>query len=170
MINRQDVAGNLGADAEFKEIGENRFAVNFRVASNSKYLGKDNQVVEHTEWFRIRFYCSQRAALYFKERLLQGALVWASGRTTTDTFTTRDGQEKETRYVECEVQNVQVLKDAKTKQPQAESPPARTSPTLSSSTPSAPAQRSAPPQRSEPPTPASAPPSMARNDLMNFDA
>jgi len=165
MINRQDVAGNLGADAELKEIGENRFAVNFRVASNSKYLGKGNQVVEHTEWFRIRFYCSQRAALYFKERLLKGTLVMVSGRTTTDTYTDREGQEKETRYVECEVPNVHVLKDAKTDQPQAEHAPPRSSPALSGRTPSAatntPAASSGP---------AFAPPSTARSDLMNFDA
>lgn len=165
MINRQDVAGNLGADAEFKEVGENRFAVNFRIASNSRYLGKDGQVVEHTEWFRIRFYCSQRAANeFFRNRLVKGALVYASGRTMTDTYTTRDGEQKESRYVDCEAQNVHVLRDAKTDQPAAapSAPQSRSAPKVSTPAPK--------PPESVSHVPAAAPPSTARVDLMNFDA
>lgn len=163
MINRQDVAGNLGADAEFKEVGENRFAVNFRIASNTRHLGKDGQVVEHTEWFRIRFYCSQRAAQFFRDRLLKGTLVYASGRTTTDTYTNRDGEQKESRYVDCEPQNVHVLRDAKVEQPSAGTPASKppSAPKLST-----PAPR---PPESAPRGPAAAPPSTARNDLMNFE-
>jgi single stranded DNA-binding protein len=165
MINRQDVAGHLGADATTKEIGENRFVVNFRVASTHRYMGKGNKVVEHTQWFNVRFYCSDRAVGYFRDRLLKGALVHASGPTKTDTYTGNDGQEKETTYVDCEPHNIHVMKEAKS-EAKGEAPRESSTRSTSVGTRNAAPSPSAPASREQP----VAPPSMARNDLMNFDA
>jgi len=174
MINRQDVGGFLGADAEITQISNNRFVVNFRIASSHRHLGKDEQVVEHTEWFSVRFYCSEKAAAYFEQRLRKGALVYVSGRTKTDHFTGRDGSPSHKTYVEAEPSTVQILREAavRTTHPaqaqehvdeHSDFHPPEPQPRTPLRTRAPAAEK--PPQR---PARAQAPASVNRVDLMNF--
>ena len=54
QLNRVQIAGNLGADADSRSTAEGARVANLRVASN-EYVGKDDAGTAHyhTEWHRV---------------------------------------------------------------------------------------------------------------------
>lgn len=92
-VNQQALVGNLGADAEVKQIREDRFAVNFRLAASKKY-SKDGTRQERTTWFHVKLYTSARGASFFRDTLVKGARVFVHGETLEDEV----GQGEDKRY------------------------------------------------------------------------
>lgn len=154
MYNRQDIIGNLGSDAEVKQVGDNRKVVKLRIAANHRFLRRGEEVT-HTEWFDAEFFCSDRQGEYFARNFVSGALIRAEGRTETERFEGAGGTEHFKKVVKCEPADVLLLKPAAPKQ--ASAPASDTRHRQQSSTSQA-------PQRHE------APAGVSREDLMNWDA
>lgn len=83
--------GNLGRDAELKEIAGVQYAV-FSVAHSEKRTDRNGQPQEFTTWVR----CMKRDAnARLCPHLLKGKKVYVDGRLSLGTYTAQSG---ETRY------------------------------------------------------------------------
>lgn len=110
MHNKQEVIGNLADDAQISLISEDRAVINFSVASTHKYLNRQGEPEEHTEWFKVKTFCTKRAANeFFAHCLTKGALVYCEGRTRTEKFRKDNGEVGYNRFIECEPHNVKPL-------------------------------------------------------------
>ena len=83
--------GNLGRDAELKEIGGNQYAV-FNVAHSERRTDRNGQSQETTTWVRC-LKRDQNARLC--PHLLKGKKVYVDGRLSLGSYVTQQG---ETRY------------------------------------------------------------------------
>lgn len=179
MHNKQEVIGYLTKDAEIADVGNDRVVVNFRAGSTYKFKNKAGDVVEHTEWFKVKFYASDKASEFFEDRLTKGAMVYFEGRTKTEEFVGNDGVKHQDRYVECEPQNVKILSNSSGQSRNDDRKPHTDDfdderPQRSQRSANHRAKEEATPSRSrpkpEPTDPAPAPARLHRADLMNFDA
>lgn len=83
------IIGNLGRDAEIKEIGE-RMVITFPVAHNDQYTNKDGVKVERTIWVRCDYWREKgntAVAAYLKK----GTQVYVEGAPSVSTYQTREG-------------------------------------------------------------------------------
>jgi len=124
MYNKTEMIGFLGSDAKIRDVAENRKVITLRVATTAHYLS-NGQPAEHTEWFNVESFCSDKQADYFSRHARKGALVHASGETRTQTWTDADGNEHSKAVVLVHVGDLQILKPPashETSQPAAQKP------------------------------------------------
>jgi len=148
MYNKTEIIGFLGNDAKIRDVAEHRKVIALRIGTTSHYLS-NGKPVNHTEWFNIESFCSDKQADYFDRHARKGALVHASGETRTQAWTDSDGNEHSKAVVLVPVGDLQILKPPashETTQPAAQKPKPEKA-------------------RSHPPLPADD----ARMDLMDFD-
>lgn len=63
-----NIVGTLGADAEYKEIGQGRFVVNFSIAHTDKWKDSQGNQQERTTWFRCAYWVnSPKIAEYLRK-------------------------------------------------------------------------------------------------------
>ena len=153
MYNRQEIIGNLGSDAEVRQVGENRKVLKLRIAANHREK-QNGEYVTHTEWFDAEAFCSDSQAEYFTRNFVSGTLIRAIGRTETERFQGSNGVEQVKRVVKCQANDLLLLKPAAPKQAAAPAPASR-----SAQQPSTQAS-----QRHE------APAGLSREELLNWDA
>lgn len=53
LVNRVQLIGHLGRDAEAIDLGNGKRLAKATLATNSTYLGKDGQKVENTDWHNL---------------------------------------------------------------------------------------------------------------------
>ncbi len=87
MINTT-VIGNLGKDAELREVGDSK-VVNFSVASNSR-AKVDGEWVDTTCWVRVSFWGARAASI--SQYLVKGKQVAVRGELTQKEYTNKDGE------------------------------------------------------------------------------
>jgi len=109
MYNKTEIIGFLGSDAEIRDVAENRKVIDLRIASTSHYLSNGNPA-EHTEWFNIESFCSDKQADYFERYARKGALVHACGETRTQKWMGADRIEHSKAVVLVHVGDLQILK------------------------------------------------------------
>ena len=76
-MNNIVIAGYLGADAEVREIGNDRCVVHYRVAVTRKWKGKDGSKQEQTTWFQCDQWNARALAPYLKKGtylMVQGSM------------------------------------------------------------------------------------------------
>ena len=91
-VNQQIILGNLGADAELVQVGENNTAkLNFRVAATVR-TGTDQSgnPREHTEWFNCVLWGKRAESV--ARYLSKGKTVHVTGRTETRSWEDEQGQ------------------------------------------------------------------------------
>lgn len=76
-----EIIGNLGADAQIKEIGGKNY-IACRAASTAK-----RGQAEETTWVSVMYYANDKLLPYLKK----GSQVYASGDVRISTYTNRDG-------------------------------------------------------------------------------
>lgn len=84
------VIGNLGRDAELKQIGGEQYAV-FSVAHSERRKDANGQLQETTTWVR----CLKRDRdARLAPHLLKGRKVYVDGRISLSSYTTQQGETK----------------------------------------------------------------------------
>ena len=101
MIKLQ-VIGNLGRDAEVKEINGNT-VINFSVAHSEKYKDRQGNLQEKTTWVECAYWTDRTAVAPY---LLKGKTVYVEGSPEADAYL-KEGQANGT--LRCRVFNIQLL-------------------------------------------------------------
>ena len=81
-LNRVMLLGNLGADPELRMTGSGQAVLNVRLATSEKFLDKNKQKQERTEWHRVTIWGKRAEALGKLLRKGDRILVEGSLRTT----------------------------------------------------------------------------------------
>lgn len=121
MLNKIQLIGRLGNDAELKTIESGQTYAKFSLATSEKYKDKNGESKEKTEWHNVIFWGkpAETVAKYCKK----GMLIYVEGKIATRTWQTEAG---ENRYMtEVLGQNFSFLESAKanaTDQPTTQSP------------------------------------------------
>ena len=68
-LNRMQMTGRLGSDPEVKRLENGSVVANFSIATDDSYKGKDEKVVERTEWTNVVAWggLAEIAEKYFKK-------------------------------------------------------------------------------------------------------
>lgn len=87
-LNKIQLIGNLGQDAEHRFTNNNVSVTNFSVATTHSYKGKDGNWVEETTWHNcVAFNLSD----YMKDNLKKGKKFYIEGRLTKRDYTDKEG-------------------------------------------------------------------------------
>lgn len=102
-LNKVQLIGNLGKDPELRYTGSGQAVANFSLATSERWVTKENEKQERTEWHRVVVWGKQgeNCAKYLKK----GRSVYVEGRIQTREWKDKDGQ---TRYT-SEIVAVHVL-------------------------------------------------------------
>lgn len=119
-VSRTTVFGRLGADAEFKEIGADAIAVNFRLGTSHR-LRRRGEYVDHTEWHAVKVVISAAQRPMWEDRLKRGRKVFVEGPRITDTVTREDGGKEYFAAIRAFPEDV-ILPDG-APQPRTQQPP-----------------------------------------------
>jgi single-strand DNA-binding protein len=87
-LNRIQLIGNLGRDAETRFTTNNLAVTSFSVATTHSYKGKDGNWTEETTWHNVVAF---NLSDYFKENLKKGKKFYVEGRLTKRDYTDKDG-------------------------------------------------------------------------------
>jgi single-strand DNA-binding protein len=90
-LNRIELIGNLGRDAETRFTANNLSVTSFSIATTHSYKGKDGNFVNETTWHNcVGFNLSD----FYKENLKKGKKFYIEGRLTKRDFTDKDGNKR----------------------------------------------------------------------------
>ena len=85
MLNKVELIGNVGANADLRDVGEGRKAANINLATHRRWKDKDGNRQEDTQWHPVVFWGKQAE---LAERLLKkGQLVYIEGRLNHTSWT-----------------------------------------------------------------------------------
>ncbi len=87
-LNKIQLIGNLGQDAEHRFTNNNVSVSNFSVATSHSYKGKDGNWVEETTWHNVVAF---NLSDYMKDNLKKGKKVYVEGRLTKRDYTDKEG-------------------------------------------------------------------------------
>lgn len=90
-LNKIQLIGNLGADAEARTTGQGKVVVNLRVATTKRFKRGDDWVDE-TEWWRVVVFGDGATA--FSAKLRKGACVYIEGEGQARKWQDKDGVER----------------------------------------------------------------------------
>ncbi|MBX3101643.1 MAG: single-stranded DNA-binding protein [Bacteroidetes bacterium] len=98
--------GNLGGDAEVRDLPSGQKVISFSVAHTEKFTDRNNQLQERTTWVRCSYFRpSDRVAV--AQYLTKGTQVYVEGTPDARGYTTRDGQQGVS--LELNVRDLQLL-------------------------------------------------------------
>jgi single-strand DNA-binding protein len=90
-LNRIELIGNLGRDAETRFTANNLSVTTFSIATTHSYKGKDGNFVNETTWHNcVGFNLSD----FYKENLKKGKKFYIEGRLTKRDYTDKDGNKR----------------------------------------------------------------------------
>ena len=85
-----EITGRLTANAEVRNVKENRQVVNFTIADNDHYKTKDGEKKTVTTFFNCSYWISTKVA----ENLTKGAIVQLTGRLSVNAYSDTAGEPK----------------------------------------------------------------------------
>ena len=91
-VNKVILLGNLGADPELRFTSGGQAVCDMRIATTSRYKGKDGGQQEDTQWHRIVVWGKQAETA--KEYLQKGSPVYIEGRIQTRSYDDKDGNKR----------------------------------------------------------------------------
>ena len=74
MLNKIMLIGNIGRDAEIKQLDGGASVANFSIATNEKWKDREGQTQERTEWHKIVLW--GKAVEAIGQYLLKGKQVY----------------------------------------------------------------------------------------------
>ena len=90
-LNRIQLIGNLGRDAETRFTTNNLSVTSFSIATTYSYKGKDGNYVNETTWHNcVGFNLSD----FYKESLKKGKKFYIEGRLTKRDYTDKEGNKR----------------------------------------------------------------------------
>jgi single-strand DNA-binding protein len=87
-LNKAQLIGNLGQDAEHRFTTNNVSVTTFTVATTNSYKGKDGNWVNETTWHNIVAY---GLSDFYKDALKKGKKVYIEGRISKRDYTDKEG-------------------------------------------------------------------------------
>lgn len=104
-VNRVQIIGNLGQDAELRYTGSGTAVCNMRVATNESYKDASGEWVERTEWHNVVAW--DKLAEICNEYLKKGSQAYFEGSIQTRQYEDKEGN---TRYsTEIKVRDMMLL-------------------------------------------------------------
>ena len=117
-LNRVFLIGNLTRDPELRYVPSGTAVANFDIAVNRTYSAQSGEKKEETSFIKVVVWA--RRAEVCAEYLGKGSPVFVEGRLRSRSWETQEGQKRST--IEVVASNVQFLRGAQRKGPQAPSP------------------------------------------------
>ena len=85
------VLGNIGQDADVREVN-GRYAINFSIAHNRRWVDSDGTKRESTTWFSCAIWKDSRDKTKIAEYLKAGQIVLVEGTPEVRTYKNKEGQ------------------------------------------------------------------------------
>ncbi len=112
MVNKVFLLGRLGKDPEMKHLDNNKYVLNFSLATHEVFIDKAGQKVEQTEWHNIEMWDS--LAVHAEKVLKKGRTVFIEGKLKYDSWVDKDGIKKNTvriRALQFQIINTNISND-----------------------------------------------------------
>ena len=91
-MNKVEIQGFLGQDAEEKTFESGRTLINMRIATNESYKNNDGEWINSTTWHNVVYWKNKKEeSLDF---LKKGELVSGTGKLNNRKYTDKSGNEK----------------------------------------------------------------------------
>ena len=91
-INKVEIQGFLGQDAEEKTFESGRTLVNMSIATNEGYKGNDGEWINTTTWHNVVYWKNKKDENL--DFLKKGELVSITGKLNNRKYTDKNGNEK----------------------------------------------------------------------------
>ena len=91
-INKVEIQGFLGRDAEVKTFESGRMLVNMSVATNESYKNAKGEWITSTTWHNVTMWKNKKDDS--TDFLKKGALVAVNGKLNTRKYTDKDGKDR----------------------------------------------------------------------------
>lgn len=99
-MNKAQLIGNLGRDAELKFTNTGTAVASVSVATTEHWNDKDGQKKEATEWHRVVIW--GKTAENLAEYLTKGKQIYVEGRLQTREWTDKDGVVRKTTEIRAD--------------------------------------------------------------------
>lgn len=96
-LNRVMLLGNLGSDPEYRVTQGGQSVLNLRLATSEKYLDRDKQRQERTEWHNVVIWGNRADAL--SKILTKGSRIYVEGALRTTSYEKDGGKRYKTEIV-----------------------------------------------------------------------
>lgn len=90
-LNRIILVGNLGKDAEVREINSETKVLNMTLAVSERWRDKDGNDQERTDWFTVDYFTKSDA---LKDCLKKGTPVLVEGKMISREYEDKDGNKR----------------------------------------------------------------------------
>lgn len=90
--NNVTLRGNVGADANLKELPENKKMLSFNLATSENFKDQNGEWKQNTTWHKIVMWGDQ--AEKASRLITKGAEVIVEGKINTRSYTDKEGQTK----------------------------------------------------------------------------
>lgn len=91
-INKVEIQGFLGQDAEVKTFESGRTLINMNIATNESYKNKNDEWVNSTTWHNVTYWKNKKDENL--DFLKKGELVSIVGKLNNRKYTDKSGNEK----------------------------------------------------------------------------
>lgn len=92
-INKVEIQGFLGRDAEERTFESGRTLITLNVATNESYKNARGEWITNTTWHNVTHWRNKKDDTLLNN-LKKGALVWVEGKLNTRKYTDKQGQDK----------------------------------------------------------------------------
>ncbi|MDL1957218.1 MAG: single-stranded DNA-binding protein [Candidatus Desulfofervidus auxilii] len=104
-VNKVILIGHLGADPELRYTPSGKPVANFRVATTERWVNKQGEKKEITEWHRVVAW--GKLGEFCGQYLAKGKQVYIEGRLRSRSWEDKDGRKQ--RTIEIVAQKLQLL-------------------------------------------------------------
>jgi len=106
-INKVEIQGFLGQDAEVKTFESGRTLINMNIATNESYKDKNDEWIKTTSWHNVTYWKNKKGENL--DFLKKGELVSVTGKLNNRKYTDKSGNEKYiTEVVAYKIEQVEV--------------------------------------------------------------
>jgi single-strand DNA-binding protein len=91
-VNKVEIQGFLGRDAEVKTFESGRTLVSMSLATNESYKNSNGEWVTNTTWHNVTYWKNKKDET--TDFLKKGEMVSVTGKLNTRKYTDKKGQEK----------------------------------------------------------------------------
>ena len=89
MVNKVILMGNVGKDPEVRHMDNNLVMARLTLATNERWLNKDGNKTEHTEWHNIVMW--RGMAEVAEKYIRKGTMLYVEGRLRSRSYDDKDG-------------------------------------------------------------------------------
>ena len=100
MVNRVQLLGNLGRDAELRYTQGGAAVATLNIATTEKWRDKNQQMQESTEWHRVILWGKQAETL--QQYLTKGKQIFVEGSLRTRQWDDKDGNKRYTTEIKAD--------------------------------------------------------------------